>query len=1416
MKTIPLRLKSSLFYNVRRLILLLAVCVALGAACLVGRHKHEQQLTRFIAELETASQRNIAQVATDIGGFRSDVLFLSRLPPIPGMIRAMQNNGFDASENEAVQTWQRRMQQIFAAFLQANHHYYQVCFIGVADGGRELVKVERRDGAVVISADGDLAQKSGSDYLRDASSLKAGQTYLSPFERNREQGESARPGMHTFRAVTPVFDAAGRLFGVVAVSLDADQLLSPLLDGMPADILGYVADEQGYYLLHPDVSRTYGFERGQAYRLQSDFPAIRLEAAGERTRLQTVVAEQGDLHVVARQFHFDSSRPERFLTVALALPESIVSAEVNAAVQTSYKIILAAALLVLVLIELTLNRLFKPLQKLARAAREIAEGCFDGKLPRSKDREVAELIAAFDAMLSQLRARERDLERRVEKRTAELKLNQHWLQSMANNIDGFVSIMLDPNGRIVSWNEGAQRLLGYCADDIIGQDLTCFFTPEDVAAGLPDSLLENARQYGSHEHEGWRLRKDGSRFYVDAIISAVRDEHNAIAGFIKVERDISERYLSEHRLKTIIQSAPIPLLMVNAEGEIVLANQRAERLFGYRDDELIGRPVEILMPARFQHAHVNKRDNYMDAPVSRPMGAGSELLGIRKDGVEFPLEVGLGALSVGNENLVIATISDITERKHSEALLIEAKRKSDAASQAKSDFLANMSHEIRTPMNAVIGLTQLTLDTELTPKQRDHLDKVYKSSQALLTILDDILDYSKIEAGKLKMEQLEFSLDEVLTATSDLFAAKIAGKSLELFVEIDPAIRRSLIGDPLRLGQVLNNLVGNAVKFTEQGEIHVRVDLLGGDEQRMNLRFAVRDTGIGMDKAQASGLFSAFSQADTSITRKYGGTGLGLAICKRLVGMMDGECTVSSALGKGSTFAFTASFGVGGAQAVSQLQHQLRAMRVLVVDDQETSLLILEHYLEAWQFDVTGSNSAADALELIYLAEREGRGYEVMLIDWKMPNMDGLALVNAIQAEVESGRIRYAPAVIMVTAYDKEALLRQAAEHAPFKSILIKPVTQTGLFHSLLQIQQPDVVRQITQQERRFDLLDMAAPIRGAHILLVEDNRINQEVARAILDKAGLRTTVANHGGEAVEYVGKQAFDAVLMDLQMPIMDGLMATRLIRALPQGKTVPIIALSAAAMLRDKQAGEQAGMNDHIAKPIDQQQLIATLVKYVQLPLAAGGVVSGRPGAGGPEPGRPLAHLAGFDLARARSRLNDNEALLIKLLRNFAEDYADATARLGQLLRERQTPEAAQLLHGLRGVCANLGALALADTARQLERQVLAGQALDALPMFREQLDAAVRAIQTQARGAGSPANDMVQGEPVFLAETLQRLTDSIERHQLPADDEYRQILQALSGHVPAHLLIQLERCLHDFDFTAAGKLMAEIIENSRIG
>jgi two-component system sensor histidine kinase/response regulator len=666
-------------------------------------------------------------------------------------------------------------------------------------------------------------------------------------------------------------------------------------------------------------------------------------------------------------------------------------------------------------------------------------------------------------------------------------------------------------------------------------------------------------------------------------------------------------------------------------------------------------------------------------------------------------------------NLVdtIATL-DQTRRalEESNQALLAAREAADAANVLKSQFLANMSHEIRTPMNAIIGMTHLALKTELTRAQRNYLQKAQGAGKHLLGIINDILDYSKIEAGKLSIEQREFDLDQVLDNVASQLGERVASKDLELVFDIDPALPRLLVGDSLRLGQILLNLGSNAVKFTEHGEILVRLRQLYQMEGGLTMECSVSDTGIGLSEEQLGRLFKSFEQADNSTTRKYGGTGLGLAISKRLVELMGGEIGVVSTPGVDTTFRFTARFGIVAGQARwRQLTPDLRGRHILVVDDNEHAREVMTAMLASMTFRVKDVSSGADALAEIMHSDSLGDPYDVIFLDWQMPELDGIATAERLR----DMKLAKPPLVIMVTAYGRDDLATSAGK-AGIRDIVAKPVTASSLFDSLIttlaNAKEVGLPALASPAASHADEESLAA-LAGARVLLVEDNELNQEVALSLLAETRLIIDVADNGAIALDKLATTDYDLVLMDMQMPVMDGITATLEIRKQPRFANLPVVAMTANAMAADREHCLAAGMNDHLPKPIDPDALLAVLQRWIKGHRNAAAAPTQPSSAGEGTLATALAGIVGLDVAAGLRLARNRESLYLKLLRIYISSQQDFVVQIDAALDRGDRTTAIRLAHTLKGVSGQIGAETVRALAQVLERAI---QEVEPAPVF----------------------------------------------------------------------------------------------------
>jgi len=1118
--------------------------------------------------------------------------------------------------------------------------------------------------------------------------------------------------------------AAAQITGVLQGSTSLGEFAQRLLSGLVPALGGGVA---GFYMLDEKANR---LQRLAAYGLAEGSTAVNVfkpgeglvgQCAQERKAVTLTSLPPGYLRI-------ESGLGQAAPTHATALPLSRATALLGVLEVAGFRPFTSReqALLdeLLPVVALSLEVLQRNLrtQELLSQTQEQA---------RQLEEQTEELVAQREELLTQQRelTTQREHLRVTEERTRLI------LDSSAEGIFG-----TDTDGRITFVNPAACRMLGFTAEELIGRPSHASIHHHH--ADGREYPCEECPMYAAYaQGKASRIdneflwRKDGSGFPVEyGATPIVKD--GVVIGSVVSFADITVRKRQEAELQKINFLSDQALELTKAGyWHVPLdgsgwynSSERAARIFGdpptpdhrytlahWAEHVRLGDEAAAKTTAENFAAAVAGERPFYDATYAYKRPVDGRVVWIHALGHVVKDEN-------GKPKDMFGVTQDITEFKLAERELArtaeelrEAKAKAEEATQMKSMFLANMSHEIRTPMNAIIGLSHLALKTQLSAKQRDYISKVHNAGTSLLAVINDILDFSKIEAGKLEIETTDFKLDEVIGSVTTLTAQKAHEKGLEFLVHVAPGIPEHLLGDPLRLGQVLTNFVNNAVKFTERGEIRLNIDLLERTGEKVQLKFAVQDSGIGMSREQAAKLFQPFTQADMSTTRKHGGTGLGLTICRRLVELMGGRIWLESEPGVGSTFYFTVWLGVGEGKGVGKLvPERLQGLRILVVDDNPTAREILQEPLSSLVRAVDVVGSGKEAIAAIQKQDAT-QPYDLVFMDWRMPGMDGLQASRHIKSDET---LTHQPAIVLVTAFGREEV-REEAERLQLDGFLVKPVTKSMIVDTLV-----NVFAQGVEEVGGAPEADLAARLHGARILLVEDNEINQQIAVELLEGAGAAVRVANNGREAVEVLssGPQppAFDVVLMDLQMPEMDGYQATAKLRSDSRFGALPVIAMTAHATIEERQRCLAAGMNDHISKPIDPVSLFETVSRYytpgatavrdqkpgkevapeTERPPAA----SGRTDSRETDPGGGIPEIAGLDTRDGLSRVAGNRRLYSKLLRQFVDEQGPAAGQISAALSQGDIPLAERLAHTVKGVAGNIGAKAVQAAAGALEKLI----------------------------------------------------------------------------------------------------------------
>jgi len=929
--------------------------------------------------------------------------------------------------------------------------------------------------------------------------------------------------------------------------------------------------------------------------------------------------------------------------------------------------------------------------------------------------------------------------------TEKFRIQERAVISSNNGI--FITDVSARGHPIIYANPAMEKITGYSADEMTGKDMRFFMREDHDQADLP--VLQKAMAAGEECQVVLRCyRKNGSLFWNELSVSPVRDDHGIVNHFVGITEDITERKRAEEMLRAtsalqraILDSAGYAVISTSPDGIIRIFNAAAEKMTGYRAEEAIGRPTSILI---HDWSEVERRAKELSAELGRPINPDFEVfvakarLGqadehewtyVRKDGTRLP--VLLTVTPVRDERGVIlgfmGIASDITERKRAQTQLQQATQAAEQASRAKGEFLANMSHEIRTPINAVMGMTELALSTELTREQRGYLTAARNSTTDLLTIIDDVLDFSKIEAGKLELHHEPFQLRDTLELALKTFSLRAAEKGLELNLRIRPEVPDAVVGDTGRLRQIVNNLVSNAVKFTERGEVSVEVtredaafsapfkldrknDVRAGSPAQCFLHFRITDTGIGVAADKQRAIFEAFTQADASVTRKFGGTGLGLAIAAKLCRLMGGEIWVESEPGRGSQFHFTARFDLSPVNAPVGLPGEARSLdgaRVLVVDDNQTSRQIFCEMLANWRMIPAAAANTEEALRLLRSSKGNGSSFRFALLDATMPGGEGFELAREVKGDTMSS-----PNVIMMLSSLGHSEEIRRCRDLGIGKYLIKPVGQSELLDALLH--PSDTMASPADATPQFALRPGQSP--SLRVLLAEDNAVNREVATTALQKLGHSVVAVWNGQEVLKAWQRGGYDLILMDVQMPLMDGIETTTQIRKCEQegGGHIPIIGLTAHAMKGDREQGLAAGMDEYLVKPLQLQDLARAIGRWGA---KIGETADSRP--------------TGFDPDALLKSMDGDKAALRRLAGIFLETTPALLANMRAATERHDAPALLLAVHTLHGSLTHLEEIESRKLAAELERLARAGN-LDRAPGMVADLERRVGAFQESIR------------------------------------------------------------------------------------
>jgi PAS domain S-box-containing protein len=1141
--------------------------VAFGLVFLVlqagTRLAREHALAEIRARLEAQVAVRMELVNSREAMMHREVLFLASLPAVQSIAKSAKHPGSNRSQMGREEAWKQQLATIFLGFARTDPEILHMKFLGMADSGKELVRIDRVNNALLVAPEGQLLQLAKRDYFIQTARCRPGETFLSELNLDRINGVVVVPHIPILRVGAPVFGTDGIMEGMIFVSIDARPLLDDFRNTLMVPFETYLTNERGDFLCHPNKEMNFGFDLGAPHRWQDEFlGSDTIDTIDTAARwVQRSTTPVGSLLVVAKRVPLGKSG--RYLVVRSTYPDSALQATVSNSRNTTLSV--AAGILGFggLLLFLYLG------------------------LQRGVRRRIEELNT--------------DLERQVRERTMEIEAFSSF-QTTILATAGSAIIATDTEGIVTLFNPAAEAMLGYDSSEVVGRMTPLHFRDGQELGTLAEDLS----------------RKNGVPVAVDF--------------------------------------------------EFILESD-------------------------------------LRAP------AGKELTYVRKDGSHLPVLLTVRPLRNMDGGIFgyLGIAIDLTERHKFEDDLRLRTMEAVAANHSKAEFLANMSHEIRTPLSAMLGLAQVLENRILEPQASELVRKIRRAGTSLQSLIDDVLDFSKIEAGHLELEHAPFRLDDILDNLATIMGMNAGSKRIELVIGALPAGTSRLIGDAHRLEQVLINLTGNAIKFTERGSVTVSMDLVSRKNDQVTLRFSVRDTGIGIPREKQAGIFDSFSQADTSTTRRFGGTGLGLAISRLLVEKMGGQIEVESEAGAGCEFRFTTVLQTAGPEEPKEHKATpIMNLHVLVADDNDLSREAISAVAESigWRIDSVGSG--AEAIERMLERIHGENPFDVLLIDWRMPELDGLSTVLQLRQRLEN---KTPSIVLLATAHSREELADIPESHT-VDGILSKPLTGSSLYNAVMQA-----------RSRRGENLPIEpsrgeARLSGIRVLVVDDNEAIRELMVAIFQDEGATVRLAKNGEIAVHLLKATpgGVDIVLMDVQMPVMDGYMAARLIRSTPELETLPIVALSAGVFQSEQEAALEAGMDAFLPKPFQVTDLVRVIRSLTGNPLPDAPAAE----AEGSSSGQESTSMV-IDVARGKSQWKSQQAFFGRL-RKFATEYEGFMEDIALHAGPDDSRNLAFALHKLKGTAGILAMTELTGQAERLRRIVHeGGDPLPTLPELGKSMD-----------------------------------------------------------------------------------------------